>query len=67
MIEPYQTENLWIVIIGFIVAFLLAYGIGANDVGNSFGTSVGSGALTLFQACVLGCVAETAGALLIGK
>jgi hypothetical protein len=39
----------WITIVGFIVAFLLAISVGANDVANPFGTSVGSGALTLLQ------------------
>ena len=39
----------WIVIVGFLVAFLLAISVGANDVANPFGTSVGSGALTLLQ------------------
>ena len=43
----------WIIIVGFIVAFLLAISVGANDVANPFGTSVGSGALTLLQVNLL--------------
>ena len=39
----------WVLVVGFIVAFLLAVSVGANDVANPFGTSVGSGALTLLQ------------------
>lgn len=39
----------WVLVVGFIVAFLLAISVGANDVANPFGTSVGSGALTLLQ------------------
>ena len=39
----------WVLIVGFVVAFLLAVSVGANDVANPFGTSVGSGALTLLQ------------------
>lgn len=57
---------LWIVILAFIIAFVLAFGIGANDVANSFGSSVGAKVLTLRQACILGSVFETLGAVLIG-
>ncbi|KAM3966473.1 na[+]-dependent inorganic phosphate cotransporter type III [Aphomia sociella] len=64
--EPYNDELLWLVISGFVVAFILAFGIGANDVANSFGTSVGSKVLTLTQACILATIFEIAGAVLIG-
>lgn len=57
----------WLVLIGFVIAFILAFGIGANDVANSFGTSVGSGVLTIRQACWLATVCEVAGAVLIGE
>uniref|UniRef100_A0A8D0GXB3 Phosphate transporter n=1 Tax=Sphenodon punctatus TaxID=8508 RepID=A0A8D0GXB3_SPHPU len=59
-------EYLWMVIVGFIVAFILAFSVGANDVANSFGTAVGSGVVTLRQACVLASVFETAGSVLLG-
>lgn len=65
--EPYSEAVLWFVIAGFIIAFILAFGIGANDVANSFGTSVGSGVLTIRQACWLATFCEVAGAVLIGK
>lgn len=64
--EPYLDDVLWIVILSFIVSFILAFGIGANDVANSFATSVGSGVLTLRQACYLASVFEISGAILLG-
>ncbi|XP_037029555.1 sodium-dependent phosphate transporter 2-like [Bradysia coprophila] len=64
--DPYSTELLWMVIVGFILAFFLAFAIGANDVANSFGTSVGSGVLTFKQAVILAAIFETAGSVLIG-
>ncbi|KAG5680165.1 hypothetical protein PVAND_009690 [Polypedilum vanderplanki] len=64
--EPYSNEVLWIVIVAFIISFILAFGIGANDVANSFATSIGSGVLTLKQACYLATVFEIAGAVLLG-
>ena len=50
MIEDWHYD--WIVIVGFFIAFLLAISVGANDVANPFGTSVGSGALTLLQVSI---------------
>lgn len=56
----------WIVILGGILAFAMAWGIGANDVANAFATSVGSGALTLRWACVIAAFCELGGAILLG-
>lgn len=66
MLEAYSVDVLWIVVLGFAIAFILAFGIGANDVANSFGTSVGSGVLSLRSACLLATVCEISGAILIG-
>lgn len=52
--------------VGLIVAMFLAFGVGANDVANSFGTSVGAKVLSLRQACVLATICEISGAVLIG-
>lgn len=60
-------DQIWIVVVSFIIAFILAFGIGANDVANSFGTSVGSKALTLRQACLLASIFETLGAVFLGE
>lgn len=65
--EPFSEELLPFAIAGFFIAFVLAFGVGANDVANSFGTSVGSGVLTLRKACLLATVFEVLGAILIGK
>ena len=48
------------------IAFYLAWNLGANDVANSMGTSVGSQALTLRQAIVVAGIFELVGALLFG-
>ncbi len=53
----------WVAILG---GFYMAWNIGANDVANAFGTSVGSRALTFRQAVVVAAVFEFAGAILVG-
>ncbi|XP_042551326.1 sodium-dependent phosphate transporter 1 [Dipodomys spectabilis] len=60
------SDYLWMVILGFIIAFILAFSVGANDVANSFGTAVGSGVVTLKQACILASIFETVGSVLLG-
>lgn len=49
-----------------ILAFYLAWNLGANDVANAMGTSVGSKAVTLRQAIVIAGILEFTGAVLFG-
>lgn len=55
-----------LVMIAAVVGFIMAYGIGANDVANAMGTSVGSKALTIKQAIIIAMIFEFAGAYLAG-
>ncbi len=52
--------------IALVFGFYMAWSIGANDVANAMGTSVGSGALTLRRAVVLAAVLEFGGAFFVG-
>ena len=49
-----------------VVGFYMAWNIGANDVANAMGTSVGSGALTLKKAVILAAIFEFSGAYIVG-
>jgi PiT family inorganic phosphate transporter len=49
-----------------LVGLYMAANIGANDLANAMGTSVGSGALTIRRAVIISIVANLLGAVLAG-
>ena len=61
--EPIMTV---VLLLAIIVCAYMAWNIGANDVANAMGTSVGSRALTLRQAVIIAAVFEFCGAFFAG-
>jgi PiT family inorganic phosphate transporter len=53
-------------ILAIIFGLYMTWGIGANDVANAMGTSVGSGAITVKQAIIIAAIFEFAGAFIAG-
>lgn len=52
--------------LAIVFGLYMTWGIGANDVANAMGTSVGSGAITVKQAIVIAAIFEFAGAFIAG-
>ena len=55
-----------LLILAIVFGTFMAWGIGANDVANAMGTSVGSGAVTIKQAIIIAVIFEFSGAILAG-
>ena len=53
-------------IMAIVFGLYMTWGIGANDVANAMGTSVGSGAITVKQAILIAAIFEFAGAFIAG-
>jgi PiT family inorganic phosphate transporter len=60
-----QNSTLFIVM-ALVFGLYMTWGIGANDVANVMGTSVGSGAITVRTAIIIAAIFEFAGAALAG-
>ena len=58
--------GLTFLVLGIIFGLFMTWGIGANDVANALGTSVGSGAISVKAAILVAAVFEFAGAALAG-
>jgi len=64
--EIIATYGTVFLILAIIFGFYMTWGIGANDVANAMGTSVGSGAITVMQAIIIAAIFEFAGAFIAG-
>ena len=59
-------NNSVLFIIATMFGVFMAFNVGGNDIANSFGTSVGSGTLTIPQALLIAAVFEVSGAVIAG-
>lgn len=66
-VDGWPSQFGWLPWVAFAVAFFLAFGMGANDCANSYGTVVGAKVLKLWQAYILATFCETLGAGLLGN
>jgi PiT family inorganic phosphate transporter len=64
--EILAEHGLLLLIIATTLGFLMAWGIGANDVANAMSTSVGTKSLTVIQALIIAAIFEFLGAYLAG-
>jgi len=64
--EIIATYGTIFLVLAIVFGFYMTWGIGANDVANAMGTSVGSGAITVMQAIIIAAIFEFAGAFIAG-
>ena len=55
-----------LIVLAIILGLFMTWGVGANDVANAMGTSVGSGAITVRTAIIIAAIFEFSGAVLAG-
>ena len=58
--------GVWFIGLAALFGLYMTWGIGANDVANAMGTSVGSKAITVKQAIIIAAIFEFAGVILAG-
>ncbi len=64
--EIIATYGTALMALAVVFGLYMTWGIGANDVANAMGTSVGSGAITVKQAIIIAAIFEFAGAFIAG-
>ena len=64
--EIISEYGVWLMALAIIFGLYMTWGIGANDVANAMGTSVGSGAITVKQAIIIAAIFEFSGAFIAG-
>jgi len=64
--EIIVTYGPWFIGLALLAGLYMTWGVGANDLANAMGTSVGAGALSVKQAIIIAAVFEFAGAVLAG-
>lgn len=62
-----MAEGQLYITLAIIFSFIMAWGVGANDVANAMGTSVGSKALSIKQAIIIAGIFEALGSLFAGS
>ena len=67
MCRSYMTPEYYILIIGYIFGFYMAWNIGANDEANSMASAVGAKAITIRQPVFIAGILNVTGAVFIGS
>ncbi len=62
-----MTPEYYVLIVGYIFGFYMAWNIGANDVANSMASAVGAKAITVRQAVFIAGILNVVGAVFVGS
>ncbi|MFQ5572342.1 MAG: inorganic phosphate transporter [Rhodothermales bacterium] len=65
-VDVITVYGIWFIGLAVLFGLYMTWGIGANDVANAMGTSVGSRAITIKQAIIIAAIFEFAGVILAG-